>query len=170
MLLKTLTWRILLAGLLVLLTMSQASEVSARNNVWTSIGPEGGCIFALAIDPQNPNTLYAGTSWRWGEGTWGNGVFKTTEGGGNWVNTGLTGTTILALAIDPQHPNTVYAGTEKDGVFVRRYTIIPDYVFPGISNTALVIIVAGIIGTLMVFGVGLGLGVALAYWRRNRIV
>ena len=77
------------------------AEVSAGNNVWTSIGPEGGSINALAFDPQNPNTVYAGT--------WG-GVFKTTDGGVNWVNTGLTSTWINALAIDPQNPNTLYAG------------------------------------------------------------
>jgi len=33
------------------------------------------------------------------------------------------------------------------------YNILPDYVFPGISNQALATIVAGIIGTLVVFGI-----------------
>ena len=42
-------------------------------DVWTSIGPEGGCIRALAIDPATPNTLYAGT--------WGGGVFSIQQGG-----------------------------------------------------------------------------------------
>jgi hypothetical protein len=63
-------------------------------------------IMALAIDPQHPNTVYAGTD---------GGVFKTTDGGGNWtaVNTGFPSYSynIRALAIDPQNPNTVYAGT-----------------------------------------------------------
>jgi cobalt/nickel transport system permease protein len=36
------------------------------------------------------------------------------------------------------------------------YKIIPDYSFPGISNTALATIVAGILGALLVFGVVLG--------------
>ncbi len=44
------------------------------------------------------------------------------------------------------------------------YTIIPDYVFPGISNEALATIIAGIFGALLVFFVALGVG----YWRRNR--
>lgn len=44
------------------------------------------------------------------------------------------------------------------------YEIIPDYVFPGVSNEALATIIAGIIGTLIVFGVALG----VAYMRRNR--
>jgi cobalt/nickel transport system permease protein len=44
------------------------------------------------------------------------------------------------------------------------YKIIPDYTFPGISNTTLATIVAGIIGVLLVFGVALGVG----YVRRNK--
>jgi hypothetical protein len=106
--------KVLLLVLLVLLGASQAGSVSAGINVWTSNGPEGGRINALAIDPVSPTTLYAGTL----EG----GVFKSTNGGGNWsaVNTGLpTGTIdeILALTIDPATPTTVYAGTNSGGVF-----------------------------------------------------
>ena len=67
---------------------------------------------ALAIDPQTPATLYAGTS--------AYGVFKSTNGGGSWsaFNTGLPYTREAALAIDPQTPATLYAGTGGSGVFV----------------------------------------------------
>ena len=44
------------------------------------------------------------------------------------------------------------------------YNIIPDYVLPGVSNEALATILAGILGTLLVFGVVL----AVAYSRRSR--
>jgi cobalt/nickel transport system permease protein len=44
------------------------------------------------------------------------------------------------------------------------YSIIPDYVFPGITNEALATIVAGIIGMLLVLGVALG----VAYSRRSK--
>jgi len=44
------------------------------------------------------------------------------------------------------------------------YEIIPDYVFPGLSNVQFATIVAGIVGTLIVFGVALG----VAYLRRQR--
>jgi cobalt/nickel transport system permease protein len=44
------------------------------------------------------------------------------------------------------------------------YNIIPDYVMPGISNEAIATIIAGIIGTLIVFGVALG----VAYSRRRK--
>lgn len=43
------------------------------------------------------------------------------------------------------------------------YEIIPDYVLPGVSNEALATIFAGIIGTLLVFGVAL----LVAYSRRK---
>lgn len=42
--------------------------------------------------------------------------------------------------------------------------IIPKYIFPGISNQNLATIVAGILGTLLVFGVALG----VAFLRRSR--
>jgi len=44
------------------------------------------------------------------------------------------------------------------------YEIIPDYVLPGVSSEAVATILAGVIGTLIVFGVTLGVAIA----RRNR--
>ena len=44
------------------------------------------------------------------------------------------------------------------------FNLIPDYIFPGVSNQALAMILAGIFGTLIVFGVALG----VAFLRRNR--
>jgi cobalt/nickel transport system permease protein len=44
------------------------------------------------------------------------------------------------------------------------FNLIPDYVFPGIGNEALATIAAGIFGTLIVFGVALG----IAYSRRRK--
>ena len=41
------------------------------------------------------------------------------------------------------------------------YEVIPDYVFPGIGNEALATILAGIVGTLVVFGLAYGLGALL---------
>jgi cobalt/nickel transport system permease protein len=43
------------------------------------------------------------------------------------------------------------------------YQIIPDYIFPGVSNQALATIAAGIAGTLLVFGVALSIA-----WSRRR--
>jgi photosystem II stability/assembly factor-like uncharacterized protein len=64
-------------------------------------------IYALAIDPQTPATIYAGTY---------DGVYKSTDGGDNWVafTTGLPAPNYLA--IDPVMPTTLYAGV-YGGVF-----------------------------------------------------
>jgi hypothetical protein len=85
--------------LAVLLWVSSVSQVHAGTNVWTSIGPAGGSIYTLAIDPTTPTTLYAGTAF--------SGLFKSTDGGSTWraVNTGLPTGSILV--IDPLTPTTL---------------------------------------------------------------
>jgi uncharacterized repeat protein (TIGR02543 family) len=97
-----------ISGIVALLIFVVSSN-SFGDYRWISIGPEGGSVEALAIDPQTPDTLYAGTY---------HGVFKSTNGGTNWtaMNTGLTNPYIRALAINPQTPDTLYAGTYS-GVF-----------------------------------------------------
>ena len=74
-------------------------------------------INALALDPQTPATLYAGT---WGVGTNCGGVFKSTDGGGSWtaLNAGLTNLHVQTLALDTSTPPRLYAGTVGSGVFV----------------------------------------------------
>jgi len=77
----------------------------------TWIGPEGGKIVSMVIDPIHPDTLYAGT--------WGVGVFKTTNGGTDWytVNNGLGNTFIYSLAINPLQPDILYAGTYRGKLY-----------------------------------------------------
>ena len=67
-------------------------------------------VNALAIDPAHTSTVYAGT--------WGSGVYKSTDGGATWsaVNTGLTDWMVDALAIDPANTSTIYVGTLYYGV------------------------------------------------------
>ena len=83
----------------------------AGTNQWTNIGPDGGNVFALVVDPQNSRTLYASTD---------RGLFKTSDGGASWgaVNSpkGLNGWE-LSLAIDPQSSGTIYAGLSGDRVY-----------------------------------------------------
>ena len=100
--------------LVVILAISlPCSEARAAEGItWrqSDTGIWGGDIRALAIDPQTPATLYAGTN---------GGVFKSTDRGGTWhaANSGLTAFEVLALAVDPLAPETLYAGT-NGGVFV----------------------------------------------------
>src|SRR5437870_1964525 len=68
-------------------------------NRWSTNGPEGADILALAIDPSHPATIYAGT---------GGGLFKSTNGGESWSSS-LPLNMVQALAIDPRTPTTLYA-------------------------------------------------------------
>ena len=106
-----------LLSILILFCPGIGGVASAGVNVWTTNGPAGGDIVALAIDPSNPTMLYAGTV--------NGGVFKSTNGGQTWspANRGLGDpvygfvATVHDLAIDPSAPATLYAGTTYLGVF-----------------------------------------------------
>jgi photosystem II stability/assembly factor-like uncharacterized protein len=68
-------------------------------------------IGALAVSPKDPNTLWVGTgdSFFARSPYFGNGVYKTTDGGKSWQHLGLEDTQHIAkIAIDPSDPNTVY--------------------------------------------------------------
>ena len=52
------------------LLVASAPMVQAGMNVWTTHGPYGASVTALAIDPHTPSTLYAGT---------GGGVFSIQQ-------------------------------------------------------------------------------------------
>lgn len=66
---------------------------------------------AAAVDQNNPDIVYVGT----GEGTsrnsvaWGDGVYKTTDGGKTWTNMGLKDTKhIHKIKINPKNSNVVF--------------------------------------------------------------
>jgi photosystem II stability/assembly factor-like uncharacterized protein len=72
---------------------------------------ESEIVYGLAVDPTNPNIVYAAV---------GNTLLKTTNGGTVW-NEVEEGFSFFAdartVAIDPSNPAVVYAGTESDGVY-----------------------------------------------------
>jgi len=72
-------------------------------------GPAGGTVQSIAIDPNTPTTMYAGTY---------EGVFKTTNGGITWSPTGDALLDLVqSLVIDPSNTATVYAGTRSGVVY-----------------------------------------------------
>jgi len=98
-------------------------------------------------------------------------VGEATPKGDAAVWTFGLGIAILLAVLSPlasAHPDGLEWVAEQKGFLdIARgplYEIIPDYTFPGISNTALATIVAGILGTLLVFGVAL----AVAFIQRKR--
>lgn len=102
--------RKLLGGWLILSAAGvalAARPAAAAPGSWQPLGPDGGTVYALAVDPRNPRIVYAGTE--------GAGVFRTLDGGTSWAprSRGLGGTPwVIALAIDPAAPATLYAATE----------------------------------------------------------
>jgi photosystem II stability/assembly factor-like uncharacterized protein len=80
---------------------------------WTNVGlPDSEKIARLAIDPRNPDVVYACALGReWGPNE-ERGVFKTVDGGRTWkkilYKNDLTGCS--DLDIDPTNANIVYAG------------------------------------------------------------
>ncbi len=92
------TSKIFCAAILIVLFNPAPGRAGDRR--WTSLGPQGGYVWALAIDPMAPQTLYAGTN--------GTGMFKSTDGGTLWTAIN-SGPNAHSLAIDPRAPQTIYA-------------------------------------------------------------
>jgi photosystem II stability/assembly factor-like uncharacterized protein len=66
-------------------------------------------IYSLAIDPQNPHTVYAGDR---------TGLYKSPDGAVSWSATPiLPEVSVYALANDPHEPGTVYAGCCQNGLY-----------------------------------------------------
>ncbi len=68
-------------------------------------------IGALTVAPSDPNVLWVGT----GEGdprnstSYGDGVYRSTNGGATWTHLGLAGTErIKRILVDPRDPDTAY--------------------------------------------------------------
>ncbi|MFH1258401.1 MAG: hypothetical protein ABII74_01060 [Elusimicrobiota bacterium] len=91
------------------------SKSGNNGNTWPDHGLSTATVYALAIDPNDANRLYAGSG--------GMGVFRTTNGGNTWrrllSNIALTNENVYCLAIDPTTADPalrLYAGTEN-GVY-----------------------------------------------------
>lgn len=96
-------WR---AGVLVVL-VAMMSTVSAA--AWRSEGPAQATISDVAVDPSQPDTLYAATST--------GGVWRSEDGGKSWVlpGNGMVNRKVEWIVVDPKTPATVWAGTDATG-------------------------------------------------------
>jgi photosystem II stability/assembly factor-like uncharacterized protein len=86
---------------------------------WTPVfeKQDVSAVGAVTIDPTNENVVWAGT----GEAnprndvTYGDGVYKTTDGGKTWKNVGLHDVwSISRILVDPKNPNHVIVGAFGD--------------------------------------------------------
>jgi photosystem II stability/assembly factor-like uncharacterized protein len=135
---------------------------------------------AIAIDPTNPNIIYAGT----GEATYsgasyyGRGLLKSTDAGATWqhITSGLPSSSYFSrIKIRPNHPNEILAALGSSGLYrstnygVNWTTLVggrcDDVVFTFTGDTAFA--VGSGIGfrrsvdggqTFTAFGTGLGTG------------
>ncbi|HRW07783.1 MAG TPA: hypothetical protein P5121_21925, partial [Caldilineaceae bacterium] len=78
-------------------------------------------IGALALDPQNPDTIYAGTGepTLGGDNYYGAGILKSTNGGQSWSVVGadtFAGMGVSKIVVDPTDANLVYAASARTGV------------------------------------------------------
>lgn len=84
------------------------SKVAGTNDItWTPVGPTniGGRVRSIAIDPNNPLIIYAGSV--------SGGIWKSTNGGNSWLpKTDFAQNLVIgSIAIDPANTNIIYAGT-----------------------------------------------------------
>lgn len=103
--------RVSLAAFIAALLVAPTSARSAQHGAvtgqtqlatWMSNGPFGGVVTDLAIDPNDPSIVYAGTR---------GGVFKTVDGGERWrgANDGLKNLSIRGVEVHPRNSNLVFA-------------------------------------------------------------
>ncbi|MCD6180189.1 MAG: hypothetical protein J7K39_09835 [Bacteroidales bacterium] len=88
-----------------------------NGTTWTPVFDKNGAysIGALKMDPNNSNVVWAGT----GENNhqralgYGNGIYKTIDGGKSWKNMGLKESRQIGMiAIDPRNSDIVYVAAE----------------------------------------------------------
>lgn len=75
------------------------------------LGPDGGPVFALAIDPQVRSTLYAGSY---------GGMYKSVNSGQTWfpIRNGFPSVQFIqAVEVDPNNSDVVYASAYKDYLY-----------------------------------------------------
>jgi len=79
------------------------------NAAWRNDGPWLGAVVDVAIDPANPNILYAATA--------SGGVWRSDDGGQHWTLPGdeLVSRPVVWIAVDPGNPATLWAGVDNPG-------------------------------------------------------
>jgi photosystem II stability/assembly factor-like uncharacterized protein len=78
-------------------------------------------IGCLAIDPRNPDVLYAGTGEGYfnGDAIRGNGIYKSTDGGVTWARIPSTASfdNVCRIAISPADSNLILVGRRYSGIW-----------------------------------------------------
>src|SRR4051794_26515452 len=100
--------RRVVSALILGVAVLAAAPLQAGVNRWTSIGPDGGSVTALAFSADG-RTAWAGTKKL--------GVLRSADNGRTWTAAGLGQSGKVGdLAASPEAPDRVYAATSS-GVF-----------------------------------------------------
>lgn len=82
------------------------TKATSRSD-WEPMGPQNfaGRILTLVVDPNNPETLYAGAA--------SGGLWKSTDDGGHWnyVSTGMPLLGVSSIVVNPNNSNEMFIGT-----------------------------------------------------------
>jgi photosystem II stability/assembly factor-like uncharacterized protein len=88
-----------------------------RGTTWTSVfdGQGSYSIGSITVDPNNPDTVWVGT----GENVsgrhvgYGDGVYRSQDGGATWKNMGLKGSEHIGMiAVDPRDSDVVFVAAQ----------------------------------------------------------
>jgi len=72
-------------------------------------------IGALTLDPSNPNVIWVGSGENVGgrHVAWGDGIYRSADGGDTWTNMGLAATEhISQIIVHPDDPNTIWVAAQ----------------------------------------------------------
>ncbi|MFC1660747.1 glycosyl hydrolase [Gemmatimonadota bacterium] len=107
-----------------------AWKTSNRGVTWEPIFEHGGTasLGSVAVAPSNPNVVWLGSgeTWNWRSVSWGDGVYKSEDGGKSWAHMGLEETRHVGrILIHPRDPDIVFVAgvgalwgsNEERGVF-----------------------------------------------------
>ncbi|MGC9356544.1 MAG: WD40/YVTN/BNR-like repeat-containing protein [Anaerolineae bacterium] len=93
-------------AVLALVALASTRSARAGFGIWTPIGPEGGLVPTLAIDPNDSSVLYAGTR--------AIGVYKTTDSAATWQ---IIGSAMLPASDD----ELIVAADAQSTIYVSSF-------------------------------------------------
>jgi photosystem II stability/assembly factor-like uncharacterized protein len=97
-----------LRAVLIVLAGCLIQPRAAAAQTWTAVGPEGGNVWSVVIDPAAPARIYAVA---------GGNLFTTSNAGISWTDlTGPYDGSVRAVAIDPVTTSTLYVAASQ-GMF-----------------------------------------------------
>ena len=92
-------------------------KTTNAGTTWTPLFDKEGSysIGCVTVDPQNPNAIWVGTGENNSQRSvgYGDGVYKSLDGGKSWKNVGLRSSEHIGkIVVDPKNPDVVYVASQ----------------------------------------------------------